>query len=261
MFLERILEAKYREVDDLRRELPLPRAARAVADLPPARDFAAALRRVPCAVIAEMKRRSPSKGRLGDVPAADMIRAYDQHGATAVSVLTDRPFFGGAPEDLAAGRQVTVLPLLRKDFIVDPLQVYHSRLLGADAVLLIVRILTAPLLGRLLGLTRELGMQALVEVHNREGLQDALGAGADLVGINNRDLTTFSTRLATSLELAPFAPAGVTLVSASGIHTRQDIELLMAKGIRAFLVGEALMGAGDVGRRLRQLKGEEDEAS
>lgn len=218
------------------------------ADSPLPRSFAAALKspeRV--ALLAELKRRSPSAGEIRaqfDVAAA--ARAYEQGGADALSILTDREFFGGELGFLARAREVVELPVLRKDFLIDPLQLFESRAGGADAVLLIVRILSAAQLGELLGLAGELAMNALVEVHNAGELDRALAAGATLVGVNNRDLSTFRTDLGLSLGLASRVPAGVTLVAESGIRSAADVERLGTAGVDAILVGEALMKEDDL---------------
>lgn len=215
---------------------------------PPPRPFAAALRH-PSQVrlLAEVKRRSPSAGEIrpGAVPA-EVARAYRDAGAAACSVLTDREFFGGSLEALREVRAAVDLPVLRKDFVVDPLQLWEARAAGADAVLLIVRILEDAELADLLALARELGMDALVEAHDAAELERALAAGATLVGINHRDLDTFHTELGLSAELAPRVPAGVTYVAESGIRTPEDVDRLGASGVDAILVGESLMRQPDL---------------
>jgi indole-3-glycerol phosphate synthase len=244
--LDRIVAVKRREVqaiapqaDDL--------AARA-RDAAPARGFASALRHpAEVRLLAEVKRRSPSAGDIR--PGADPVevaRAYREGGAAALSVLTDREFFGGDLEALVRVRASVPLPVLRKDFTVDPLQVWEARSAGADAVLLIVRILSDAQLADLLGLTAELGMDALVEVHGQGELERALAAGATLVGVNNRDLGTFVTDLGVSLALAPCVPPSVTLVAESGIRAVVDVDRLGAAGFDAVLVGESLMRQGDL---------------
>lgn len=220
-----------------------PELRRRAADARPPRGFAAALRRPgEVRLLAEVKRRSPSAGEIR--PGADPVevaRAYQQGGAAALSVLTDREYFGG---DLHALRSVSAavpLPVIRKDFVVDPLQVYEARAAGADAVLLIVRILDDGLLRELHGAITELGMDALVEAHNADEVERALAAGTTLLGINNRDLDNFVTDLGLSLRLAASVPAGVTLVGESGIRTADDVDRLGAAGVDAILVGESLM--------------------
>jgi len=218
------------------------------ADAEPPRGFAAALRRPEeVRLLAEVKRRSPSAGEIR--PGADPVdvaRAYEEGGAAAVSVLTDREFFGGDLEFLRRVRAGVGLPALRKDFVVDPLQLWEARAAGADAVLLIVRILDDALLRELLGLARELGMDALVEVHDAGELERALGADARLVGVNNRDLATFHTDLELCVRLASGVPGEVTLVGESGIRTPVDVDRLGAAGIDAILVGESLMRQDDL---------------
>jgi indole-3-glycerol phosphate synthase len=198
------------------------------------------------AVIAEVKRRSPSAGEIrGGAAAAAVARSYESAGAAAISVLTDGEFFGGDLDDLRRVREAVSVPLLRKDFLIDELQVHEARGAGASAVLLIVRILTDRELRHLCGVAADLGMAALVEVHDERELERALVAGARLVGVNNRDLATFRTDLRTTLRLAPAVPSDVLLVSESGVRTVADVELLAAAGVAAVLVGEALMRASD----------------
>lgn len=211
------------------------------------RDLRGALRRAgEVAVIAEVKRKSPSAGWIRrDLNAAGLASTYEHGGAAAVSVLTDEPNFGGSREDLEAVRGAVTVPVLRKDFLLEPVQVYESRAMGADAVLLIVRILEGDRLGALITLAGELGMSALVEAHDESELERALAAGADLVGINNRDLARFETDLAVGERLAPRVPADVVVVGESGIETPSDVDRLGAAGVDAVLVGESLVRADD----------------
>ncbi len=207
-------------------------------------------------VIAEVKKASPSAGVMkSDFDPPAVARVYERHGAACVSVLTDGPFFPGSLADLEAVRAAVDLPILRKDFILDRLQLLAARAAGADAVLLIAEALDDEALARLLRQAAELGLQALVELYDRENLPRVLSAGARLVGVNNRDLRTFETRLERTLELAAKMPADVCLVSESGVKTRADVERLRAAGVRAVLVGETLMRAADVGAKLRELRG------
>ena len=255
MILERIVAAKRGEVAGRKRETPLAALAERIAAMPPTRDFRKAIGNK-CAVIAEVKRRSPSRGLLReDLDPAALARAYEGHGAAAVSVLTDETFFGGSEADLAAVRESVSLPVLRKEFILDPWQVHETRAIGADALLLIAAILSEGQLREYRELAATLGLAALVEVHDRRELETALASGAEIVGINNRDLKTFRTDIATSLSLAPLIPADMAAVSESGIRTREEVELLMRAGIRAFLVGETLITAPDIGAALRRLLG------
>ncbi len=208
---------------------------------PPPRDFAGVLRRGELALIAEIKRRSPASGVLrSQVDAAALAREYVAGGARAVSVLTDGRFFGGRAEDLVAVRAAVAVPVLRKDFVLEPYQVYESRALGADALLLIAALVEAPALAALVGLCADLGMAALVEVHSEAEAAAALGAGARLIGINNRDLRTFAVDLETTARLRARLPRDVLVVSESGIHTAADVARLRpyADGV---LVGTALM--------------------
>lgn len=256
MILDRIVEVKKREVAHAKKRTPLAVLERSLPGAPPARDFRETLRRNPCAIIAEIKRASPSKGRLcEDFRPREIAAAYESGGAAAVSVLTDETFFEGAGAHLSEVRREATLPVLRKDFVIDEYQIVEARLLGADAVLLIARILEEGQLREYAARAASLGMSALVEVHGGGELDLALRAGAVLVGINNRDLDTFRTDLATTLELAPRMPAGVTVVGESGIHTRDDVERLLEAGVHAFLIGEALMKAPDPAAKLKELMG------
>jgi indole-3-glycerol phosphate synthase len=247
------------DLDGQRRALPLAQVRREAEAAPAALDFAAALQRPARkpALIAEVKRASPSRGLLArDFDPLRLAETYQQNGAAAISVLTEERHFQGSLEHL---RQIAALParppLLRKDFIFDPYQVYEARAAGADAVLLIVAYLGDPLrrgcLEDLHTLILSLGMTPLVEVHNRDELELALACGPRLVGINNRDLTDFSVRLETTLELRPLAPPVVCLVAESGIHTREDADRLAAAGVDAMLIGEALVTAPDVAEKVR----------
>jgi indole-3-glycerol phosphate synthase len=241
--LARIVQAKREELADL-----LPRMTQlmhAAEAAPPLRPFGAALRsgsRV--TLIAEFKRRSPSAGELGGTAgAADAARAYQAAGATAMSVLTDARYFGGSLEDLRAARAASTLPVLRKDFVIHSAQVFEARANGADAVLLIVRILDDDELRELFAAAGDVGIDALVEVHDDAELERALVSGAGLIGINNRDLATFRTDLDVTMRLADRVPPDRTLVAESGIRTAADVELLASAGVDAILVGEALMRA------------------
>jgi indole-3-glycerol phosphate synthase len=253
--LDRIVAVKHAEVRALRGRASELRGR--AADAPRPRGFAAALRRPGEArLLAEVKLRSPSAGEIR--PGADPVavaRAYEAGGAAALSVLTDRDFFGGRLDFLVRVRDAVQLPVLRKDFVVDALQLHEARAAGADAVLLIARILPDPLLGELHAAARELGMDALVEVHQAEELERALAAGATLVGVNNRDLATFTTDLGLSEALAAGVPAAVVLVAESGIRTAGDVERMGAAGFDAVLVGESLMRQPDLAAAAAALTG------
>jgi len=261
MILDRILAAKREAVAAARTARPLRELRAAAAAAPPLRDFAGAIRRgrgapAPIRAIAEVKRASPSAGVLREpFDPAGLAAAYAEAGASALSVLTDGPFFQGAPEHLGAARRAGGLPTLRKDFILDPYQVYETRALGADALLLIVAALEPPLLRELLGLSGEIGLAALTEVHTTAELEIALGAGARILGINNRDLRTFRVDLGVTFDLLPKIPAEVPVVSESGIASRADVARLEAAGVDAVLVGEALLRAESPGAALRALLG------
>jgi indole-3-glycerol phosphate synthase len=205
------------------------------------------------AIIAEIKRASPSKGdlALGRDPV-ELAQIYQDRGAAAISVLTEPHYFKGDPEFIRRIRPVINLPILRKDFILEPIQVYETAALGADALLLIVSLLDLGQLRALLLLTRSLGLEALVEVHTAAEMETALAGGARVIGINSRNLNTFEMFPDRALELAPLAPPEVILVAASGIKTRADLEPLMAVGIRAFLIGETLVRDADPGKKLRE---------
>lgn len=252
--LEEIIAWKRGEIGRHKHARPVEAVRAGAALAPPPRDFAAALRSPGVSLIAEVKRASPSKGLLcHDFDAVALARAYEDNGAAAISVLTDQHFFQGHLNHLRAVRQKVRLPVLRKDFILDPYQVYESRLAGADAVLLIVAALSDGDLKALYQLVHELGMAALVEVHNEAELERALQIGPRIVGVNNRDLRTFEVDLETTARLRPLIPTDVVLVAESGIHTRADVARLAAIGADAMLVGEALVRAPDVGHKVREL--------
>lgn len=256
--LRRIVARKSEEIRARAERLSLKTLSGRVEAAPAPRDFAGALRdriqRGQPAVIAEIKKASPSKGVLrADFRPADIARDYARHGATGLSVLTDIDFFQGADEHLQQARAACELPVLRKDFTIDPYQVYEARVLGADCILLIVAVLGDVQLRELALLAEELGMDALVEVHTRDELERALPLGTSLIGINNRDLHTFETRLDTTLQLAPLVPRDRVVITESGILAPQDVALMRANGVQAFLVGEAFMRAADPGAKLAQL--------
>jgi indole-3-glycerol phosphate synthase len=248
-----------RKRDDLASAAPAPRdrwEREAALRLPARRDFRAALiAGAPApAIIAEIKKASPSKGLLSDnFDPARIAADYAHGGAAALSVLTDTPFFQGSLADLAVARIAAPLPVLRKDFTIEKSQILEAAAHGADAVLLIAAILTERQIRDFREEAARLRLTALVEVHNRRELDIATAAGADLIGVNNRDLATFHVTLQTSLDLAPHMPAGAVLVSESGIHSAADIARLRAAGYHAFLVGEHLMKSGDPGAALARL--------
>ena len=235
-----------------------PDLSAAIRGAPAGRDFVGAIRGKiaagRAAVIAEIKRASPSKGLLREHFAPEQIaKSYEAGGAACLSILTDREFFQGAPEHLRAARAACALPVLRKDFIFDSYQVEEARAMGADCILLIAACLSLAEMQSLEARAQALGMAVLVEVHDAAELDTALQLNTPLLGINNRDLRTFETRLDTTLSLLPRVPAGRIVVTESGILSRADVERMRGHGVNAFLVGEAFMRADDPGGRLRAL--------
>ena len=255
--LDRIVAAKLKEIEGRKESLPQRALEERLAAAPPVRDFRAALVRGPgLGIIAEVKKASPSAGVFrADFDPLAIARTYQEHGAAALSVLTDEPFFQGKIEYLNAIRQTVALPLLRKDFILDPYQIVEARSAGADAVLLIAEILGARELPALLGKVHELGMQALVELYDPENLPRVADSGARIIGVNNRDLRSFVTRLEHTLDLLPRMPPDACVVSESGIATRADMMRLESAGVHAVLIGETFMRAPDIGAKLRELRG------
>lgn len=255
MILDRIMAVKQEDLTARRSRIPLNEQKEAAYAAPPARDFAGSLARGEClAVIAEHKRASPSKGVIrSDLRLADVIDEYTRGGAAAISVLTEECFFLGRDEDLRETRRMTNLPILRKDFLFDVYQIWEARALGADAVLLIAALLDDSHLRDLLALTRELGMEALVEAHTPGELMQAVTAGARIIGINNRNLNSFQTTLETGLQLARAVPADRLLVAESGIANSNDVRQLAAVGFDGVLVGESLMRADQPATLLSEL--------
>ena len=254
--LAEIVDYKRAVIASRCRNRPLADVRRAADAAAATRGFAEAIRTRDPAVIAEIKRASPSEGVIRDeFGPADIATSYEQAGAACLSVLTDERYFMGCDRHLGEARNVTRLPALRKDFIVDPYQVYESRALGADCLLLIAAALDGEQLGDLAHLGMDMGLDVLVEVHDRAELEAALALGAKLVGINNRDLSTFTTSLDTTLDLLPAVPDDVTVVTESGIHTPEDVRRLRGAGVHAFLVGTAFMREPDPGKALERLFG------
>lgn len=264
--LDEIVAAKRREVEERQGSRPLSEITRAAAEAEPPRDFHAAIAARPrrrIHLIAEIKRKSPSAGLIRpDFEPAAIARAYREAGASCLSVLTDEPYFDGRLEYVAAVKRAVDLPVLRKDFMVDPWQIYESRAAGADCILLIGEVLAPALLREMLELSCSLGMTSLIEVHERatlEGLIAAVGFPNDLrslLGINNRDLKVQRTDLSTTGRLAAMVGGGTLLVAESGVKTRQDVDLLAAAGARALLVGETLMRCPDIAAAVRDLLGD-----
>jgi indole-3-glycerol phosphate synthase len=254
--LDRIVEARRESIAHRKRVLPDVALKIAVDKIEPPRDFAGALARDGYNVIAELKKASPSKGVLREEYApATLAASLARAGAAALSVLTEEEFFLGSLADLKAAKKAAGIPVLRKDFIVDPWQVWEARAAGADAFLLIVAILDDGTLRELLELGRSLKMEPLVEVHSREELGRAIAAGARIIGVNNRDLRDFKVRIETSLELIESVPEDCIAVSESGLRTHEDLARLRSAGFDAFLVGEHLMKEADPAVPLRSLIG------
>jgi indole-3-glycerol phosphate synthase len=255
--LDRIVASKRREIAAAKARVPESDLERRLGAAPPVRDFRAALD-LPGTVqfIAEVKRASPSAGLIRpDFDPVAIAHTYADRGAACISVLTDEPFFQGHLSYLEQIRAAVAPPVLRKDFILDRYQLVEARAAGADAVLLIAEILDDESLQSLSRHSHDLGMQCLVELYDADNLPRVLAAGSRLVGVNNRDLRTFVTRLEHTLDLAPRLPPDCCLVSESGIHNRADVLRLQEAGVRAVLVGEALMRAPDVGAKLDELRG------
>lgn len=249
--LKEIIEQKYSEVDILRRE-GLPEID---FDVPPVRDFKKAIS-IPGRVnlISEIKFASPSAGTIHDeCDPVEIGVTYESAGASAISFLTDKKFFSGEIKNLPVVKKAVSLPILRKDFIIDEIQVREAAIYGADAILLIARILDKNLLKELIALCSELGLSALTEVHDKKDIEMSIECGADIIGINNRDLDTFHVDINTTKELAGFIPESCILVGESGISSGEDIKGLKGKGINAVLVGSALMSSGDPGSKVREL--------
>jgi indole-3-glycerol phosphate synthase len=257
--LDDIVEATRDEVERRREIVPLAQLEAALDGRPESRPFQEALTRPGISVIAEHKRRSPSAGVIREgAELTEVVQAYERGGAAAVSILTEPFHFGGSLDDLRAGRAATNLPVLRKDFIVDPYQVVESAAAGADAILLIVAALEPDALGELAREAWALDLDVLVEVHSEDELDRALGlADPDVIGINNRDLVDFSVDVERTYELLSDVPAGKTVVSESGFHTREQLEDLERVGVDAVLIGETLMRAPDPELAARELCGGE----
>ena len=255
--LERIVADTRRSLDERKKVRPESELKRATPACPPTRDFRSALQVDGVNIIAEIKRASPSKGWLSPaLNVTDLARAYTRGGAVALSVLTEVAWFKGSLADLSTARQATPLPLLRKDFIIDPYQMYEARIHGADANLLIVAVLSAEEMRVLMGQAHELDLDCLVEVHDEVELDRALSVRANLIGINNRNLADFSVDMGATLRIRPLIPHGITVVSESGIRSAEDVRRLTAAGVDALLVGESLVSTLDPEAGIRELRGE-----
>jgi indole-3-glycerol phosphate synthase len=255
MFLDKIVAQKLAELEQGQKNVPLYELEAAAREKAPPLDLAAALKGGNLRLIAEVKRASPSRGVLKpNLSAVSLAQTYARCGAAAISVLTESHYFGGSGEDLEAiRRQLPKIPLLRKDFILKPYQVFEARAWGADALLLIVAILDDSQLKELLSLSHELGMQCLVEVHNQEELKRALKQDARIIGINNRHLDTMAVDINVTRRLRPLIPPDRLVVSESGIKGREDIQELRELGVNAVLIGEVLVSASDVAAKIKGL--------
>jgi len=257
MILDEIVSKNKQETEERKRRLPFAELEMMAAGTPPPLDFAAAISRDGINLIAEVKKASPSRGTIcNHFEPVQVATTYASSGAAAISVLTEPHYFEGSLNSLSRIRNALVnkgVPLLRKDFLSEPYQVYESRVYGADALLLIVAILTKTKLRGMLELSRELGMDCLVEVHDEKEVETALDAGAKIIGVNNRDLNSFEVDVATTGRLRRFIPDGHIVVSESGIKSREDIEKVQALGVNAVLIGEALVSAPDIRTKIREL--------
>ncbi len=257
--LEQILASTRQAVAQRKQAKPLAKLKEELRQRPPAKDLAVHLRGQEIKLIAEIKKASPSRGVFpGKLDTVELAQSYLCGGAAAISVLTESNFFKGGFDDLALVRKTVDLPVLCKDFILDTYQVYEAGVYGADAVLLITTILTHQEMKSLLALTLDLGLSALVEIHEERDLIKALSSGAHLIGINNRNLSDFSTDLQTTLRLRPLIPHQLTVVSESGIHSALDVAKLKAAGVDAILVGETLVTSPDPAVKIKELLGKSD---
>lgn len=258
MLLDDILLTKREEVTALKTRWAGQDPERLMKSVQPPRDFLQNFTAGKIALIAEIKKASPSAGLIHpDFDPAAIAKIYEQNGAAAISVLTDKKFFQGELFDLIAVKEAVNLPVLRKDFIVDELQVYEARSAGADAILLIVRILTPEKLQNLLGLTKKLGMRALVEAHNEGEVEMALKSSAEIIGVNNRDLDTLKTDINNTVRLLKQFPElrSKIIVSESGLGSRADVELLKEVGVNGVLIGESLLKSRDIAAKIKELLG------
>jgi len=259
MILDEIVAHKRQEVALQRQAVPLDSLQERIEQIGPPRDFRQELRREGISLIAEIKRASPSRGdMLPEVDAVELGDLYEQCGARAISVLTDAKYFKGTLDDLTSVRTNLRVPVLRKEFVIDPYQIYEARAAEADAILLIVRILSDQELREFHELARTLGMGVLVETHTGEEIERALDAGAHIIGINNRDLDTLTLDVQVTLDLKRRVPGGNILVSESGIHTRKHVKLLEDGGVDAILVGESLLTSNNIREKIQELLGHDE---
>ncbi len=262
VFLDEIIKYKEKELKGTKRKFPIIELKERLDDLPPTKGFkevflsSAPAQKPITRIIAEIKKASPSKGIMrNDFDPVEIARIYEQEGASAISVLTEAHYFKGSAEHLKLIRQAVKIPLLRKDFVFDEYQIYEARVWGADAVLLISAILDTNELRKLINLSKDLGLDCLLEVHNPEELEKALNTEGEMIGINNRDLHSFEVDINNTLKLIPMIPKGMVVISESGINTREEITRLQEAGVDGFLVGEALIREQDIGMKLRDFLG------
>ncbi len=257
MILDTIITHKLKELQNEKEQVPLTTLKSQLVNLRPTKDFKRALAN-PGSInlIAEVKKKSPSKGIIReDFDPVKITKIYAENGAAAISVLTDENFFAGKLKYLSAIRETVDIPLLRKDFTIDPYHIYQARVAGADAILLIVAALTKEQLHEFMDIASSISLASLVEVHTEAELDIALDIGAEIIGINNRDLRTFHTDLETTFKLRESIPTGKVVVSESGIYTRDDVQTLQDAGVDAILVGESLMRSPDIGKKMQELIG------
>lgn len=255
--LESIINYKRKEIERDKTNIPLGTLKSRITDLPPARNFKEAISKEDLNLIAEIKRASPSQGVIRkEFSPVEIAKIYQESGASAISVLTTEKFFYGSLDFLSQVKDVTTIPILQKDFIVDEYQIYQARANKADAILLITSILVEAQIKSFLECAHNLGLDCLVEVHNKEELSKVLASNAQIIGINNRDLTTLTTDLSTTLSLSKLVPKDRMLVSESGIETQEDVKKIQECGVRAILVGESLMRAPDISAKMKDLLGE-----
>lgn len=256
MILDEIVASTKKLLEERKSKVPLPMVEREAAKQNPPQNFVSALKGQSIKLIAEVKRASPSKGLLAsNLDAASLVQTYEKAGATAISVLTENKYFKGSLSDLKLFRGKVKLPILCKDFIFDPYQIYEARAYGADAILLIAAVLSRSEIKKLLETAHSLGMEALVEVHSQGELEQALKLNPEVIGINNRNLADFNVDLETTANLRPFIPEDKVVVSESGIRTREDVKKVERAGVNAILVGEVLVKSAAPAAKIRELLG------
>ena len=256
MILDEIIENKRKEVEEKKKEISFNSMAEAVSSTPGTRDFKAAVSKPEKVnIIAEIKKTSPSRGIIcRDFTPEKIAKIYETNNADAISVLTDKQYFGGDVSHLSAVSKIVKIPVLRKEFIIDEYQVYEARYFGANAVLLIAAVLEEREIVEFINLSSRLGMDCLVEVHTGEELKKALSAGADIIGINNRDLRDFTVDIQTTVELRDKIPAGKTVISESGISSADDMKLMKKHNVNAVLIGEGFLRENDIAEKMKELQ-------